>query len=105
MGTGLRRFAKPFNRVSWTAAAEDRVAVSGGENHESGVVSAVDATGESSSGGLAPAAEASLGKPVVTGNRAMMHAALKRIGVPPGECACAGRLAGCGIPEVLDDPP
>ena len=29
----------------------------------------------------APAIEASLGKPVVTSNRAMMHAALKRIGV------------------------
>ena len=91
--------------MSWTTAAEARIAVPGEENHESGVVSAVDATGESSSGGLAPAAEASLGKPVVTGNRAMMRAALKRIGISPGECALRGqRLAGCGIPEVPDDP-
>ena len=36
-------------------------------------------------------AEASLGKPVVTGNRAMMRAALKRIGVSPGECALRGQ--------------
>ena len=42
------------------------------------MVSTVDATGESSSGGLAPAAEASLGKPVATGDRAMMRAALRR---------------------------
>ena len=92
--------------MSWTTAAEAYVAVPGEENHESGVVSAVDATGESSSGGLAPAAEASMGKPVVTGNRTMMHAALKRIGISPGECALRGlRLAGYGIPEVPDDPP
>ena len=54
----------------------------------------------------APAIEASLGKPVVTSNQAMMHAALKRIGVSPRECALRGqRLAGCGLPEVPDDPP
>ena len=54
----------------------------------------------------APAIEASLGKPVVTSNRAMMRAALKRIGVPPGECASRGRRpAGCGTPEVPDDHP
>ena len=70
------------------------------------MVSAVDATGESSSGGLAPAAEASLGKPLVTGNRAMMRAALKRIGVSPGECALRERrLDGRGAPEVPGDPP
>ena len=70
------------------------------------MVSAVDATGESVSGGLAPAAEAGMGKPVVTGNRTMMRTALKRIGVSPGECALRGqRLAGCGIPELPDDPP
>ena len=55
---------------------------------------------------MALAREARLGKPVVTSNRAMMHAALKRIGVPPGECALRGRrLAGYGIPEAPDDPP
>ena len=39
----------------------------------------------------APAIEASLGKPVVTSNRAMMRAALKRIGVSPGGCALRGQ--------------
>ncbi len=44
-----------------------------------------------------PAIEASLGKPVVTSNRAMMRAALKRIGVSSGECALRGqRLSGAG---------
>ena len=56
----------------------------------------MDATGESSSGGLAPAIKVSLGKPVVTGNRAMMRAALKLIGVPPGECALR-RAAPCRV--------
>ena len=39
----------------------------------------------------APAIEARLGKPVVTSNRAMMRAALKRIGISPGECALRGQ--------------
>ena len=39
----------------------------------------------------APAIEASLGKPVVTSNRAMMRAALKRVGVSPGERALRRR--------------
>ena len=70
------------------------------------MVSAVDAIDESVSGGLAPAAEAGMGKPVVTGNRTIMPAALKRIDVSPGECALLGlRLAGRGIPEIPDDPP
>ena len=44
-----------------------------------------------------PAIEASRDKPVVTSNQAMMHAALKRLGISPDECALRRhRLAGCG---------
>ena len=41
----------------------------------------------------ATAVEASLGKPVVTSNRTIMQAALKRIGVSHGECALRGQAA------------
>ena len=45
-----------------------------------------------------PAIEARLGKPVATSNQAMMHAALKRIGISPAEGAMRGhRIAQCGI--------
>ena len=44
-----------------------------------------------------PAVEARRDKPVVTSNQAMMHAALKRLGISPDECALRRhRLAGCG---------
>ena len=47
-----------------------------------------------------PAIEASLGKPVVTSNQAMMYAALKRLEVSPAECALRDqRLAGCRPPD------
>ena len=47
-----------------------------------------------------PAIEASLGKPVVTSNQAMMYAALKRLGVSPAECALRDqRLARCGLSD------
>ena len=39
-----------------------------------------------------PAIEAWAGKPVVTSNQAMMHAALKRLGIAPDECALRGHL-------------
>ena len=45
-----------------------------------------------------PAIEARLSKPVATSNQAMMHAALKRIGISPAEGAMRGhRIAQCGI--------
>ena len=47
-----------------------------------------------------PAIEASSGKPVVTSNQAMMHAALKRLGISADECALhRHRLAACGSPK------
>ena len=39
-----------------------------------------------------PAIEAGRDKPVVTSNQALMYAALKRIGVPPRECALGAHL-------------
>ena len=39
-----------------------------------------------------PAIEAMHGKPVVTSNQAMMHAALKRIGISPRECRLGRHL-------------
>ena len=47
-----------------------------------------------------PVIEASLGKPVVTSNQAMMYAALKRIGISPVECALREHLlAASGAPD------
>ena len=44
-----------------------------------------------------PAIEARRDKPAVTSNQAMMHIALKRLGISPDECALRRhRLAGCG---------
>lgn len=51
-----------------------------------------------------PAIEARHDKPVVTSNQAMMHAALKWIGVSPAECALREhRLARCAIRERVSN--
>ena len=52
-----------------------------------------------------PAIEASQDKPVVTSNQAMMHAALKRLGLSPDECALRRhRLAGRGRADRRSGP-
>ncbi|MDE0456663.1 MAG: hypothetical protein OXI15_05170 [Chromatiales bacterium] len=52
-----------------------------------------------------PAIEARRDKPVVTSNQAMMHAALKRLGLSPDECALRRhRLAGRGRADRRSGP-
>ena len=52
-----------------------------------------------------PGIEARQGKPVVTSNQAMMYAALKRIRIPPSECALRRHLLGeRGLPSRSSRP-